>query len=642
MAILYLLAAVFTAWLTARAIDKYLALRSASLVFRGCPNAGIVWVHPFRSFALLTASWFPLPHQIGYYFGQFGIYARYGSTCIASVTLAGAIPTLWLADAQAIKAVATDATSFQKDVEAYEALNIYGPNMVGTEGADWKRHRRVANPAFNEASNAFVWMETVRVINEWFAEMDGKANAESSVTIDAVEDLVQVTLLVIASAGFGRRASWQEDSSTKPPPGHQVAFRAAVSTALEHLFVKALTPAWLIALSERVKLPFIGPLLTNTNASFEALRLHMVDLVSLSRAWVVGGKVSNMDAGLLRNLVEANMTQADDVHHKKLTDEELLSNIFTFLLAGHETSAHSLSFAVALLALYPDVQRKIYEETLRIWPDGSPTNASPSSYKEYMPKLQYTLAAFQETIRLFTPVARLCKIVHADSTLTAHRFSSGPTGAIENITPFAVPVTAGSMVIIDVLALHMNQIYWGRDVEDFKPERFVDTETYRWPRDAFFGFSGGPRSCIGQRFALTESVCALASLVRRYEIVVPEHIAAKPFEEQKRLLLRWKPGVTITPTDCVVQLRRSLRLHAASPQTERLALQDDVMPLSDPLPNIGDAFHVKKGQVHALYYVFLYIGRGVQIGHSHSVYLDAHQSRCLGGHCRGLQSDAVA
>jgi hypothetical protein len=54
----------------------------------------------------------------------------------------------------------------------------------------------------------------------------------------------------------------------------------------------------------------------------------MVELVSLSRAWVVGGKTSKMDAGLLRNLVEANMTQDDDVHHKKLTDDELLSNIF--------------------------------------------------------------------------------------------------------------------------------------------------------------------------------------------------------------------------------------------------------------------------------------------------------------------------
>jgi len=159
-----------------------------------------------------------------------------------------------------------------------------------------------------------------------------------------------------------------------------------------------------------------------------------------------------------------------------------------------ETSAHSLTFAVALLALYPNIQDRIYKETLEIWPDGCPSSASPSvdspptessfpdffcqSYKEYMPKLvrictldlcinmtnqndfffqKYTLATFQETIRLFTPVARLCKIVHADTTLTAHRFTSNSTGEINDIEPFSVPVEQGSMVVIDVLALHMNR-----------------------------------------------------------------------------------------------------------------------------------------------------------------------------------------
>lgn len=105
-----------------------------------------------------------------------------------------------------------------------------------------------------------------------------------------------------------------------------------MSTALAHLFIKALTPKWVFALSARVHLPYLGQILTDTEEAFEALRAHMVELVSLSRAWVVGGKVSNMDAGLLRNLVEANMTQADDVHHKRLTDDELLSNIFVRLV----------------------------------------------------------------------------------------------------------------------------------------------------------------------------------------------------------------------------------------------------------------------------------------------------------------------
>ncbi|KAJ6557996.1 cytochrome P450, partial [Mycena capillaripes] len=365
----------------------------------------------------------------------------------------------------------------------------------------------------------------------------------------------KATLLIISSAAFGRRASWHEGSSTKPPPGHKFTFRAAVTTTINHLFVRMLTPSWVETLSTRMHLPFLGSLLTITRDSFEALRQHMVELVSLSRAWVVSGKVSNMDAGLLRNLVDANMTQADDLHHKKLTDDELLSNIFTFLLAGHETSAHSLSFAIALLALYPDVQEKIYQETLATWPDGCPTTASPSVCNADLFQ-EYTLATFLEVVRLFPPTPRLGKIVDSDTTLTAHRFTTGLTGEVKNVTPFTMPVRAGTIVIIDVRALHLNPLYWGRDAADFKPKRFVDTETYRWPRDAFFGFSSGPRSCIGQRFALTESVCTLASLVRRYEICVPDHLAAEPLEEQRRLLLQYKPMLTLVPTNCVVRLRR--------------------------------------------------------------------------------------
>ncbi|KAJ6582916.1 cytochrome P450 [Mycena vulgaris] len=558
------LIAVLVIGFTKLVVEKGLSLHLASRTLGASPYAGVLWLHPFRTPALLLGRWFPFRHQVGSWYAKFTPYAKHGSTCVSSIVFSGSIPTVWLADADAIKTVAAEANVFQKDVEAYAALNFYGDNLVGTEGADWKRHRRVAKPAFNETGNAFVWMETIRVVNEWFAELDAAEAKQGSgaITIDAMKDLIQVTLLVISSAGFGRRASWLEDSSTTPPPGHKMAFRPALTSALEHLFTKVLTPEWLYALSERMYLPFIGPIVKDTKNAYEALKLHMLDLVSLSRAWVVEGKVSNMDAALLRNLVEANMTTLDDnegaYSHKSLTDEELFSNTFTFLLAGHETSAHSLSFAVALLALYPDVQAKIYEEALRLWPTGCPTAASNSSYKESMPKLPYTLATFQETIRLFPAIVRLSKVVKADANIKAHHFTTNRENDIDtdSITEFSVPVTAGSIVMVDILGLHMNPIYWGRDVTEFKPERFVDTESYRWPRDAFIAFSAGPRNCIGQRFALTESVCLLASLIRSYKISVPENLQAATFEEQKRVMLDWIPGVTMTPKNCIVRVQR--------------------------------------------------------------------------------------
>ncbi|KAJ7800400.1 cytochrome P450 [Mycena olivaceomarginata] len=531
-----LLLAAFAVWLTKVIVEKTLSFRSATREISGAPYAGLLWIHPFRSLALVSGRWFPILSQIGSYYSGFTPYVKHGSTAIGSVLLSGSMPTLWLADAEGIKTVAEETTVFQKDIEAYETVNIYGESLVGSEGAEWRRHRRVAKPAFNEACNAFVWMETVRIVNEWFAALDAvRANQNKKlITLNALKDLVQVTLLVISSVGFGRRASWQQNTSTVPPPGQLMAFGPAVFAAVDHLFPKALTPKWLSALSERVYIPVIGRIVRDTNHAYEALKLHMVELVSLSRAWVVEGKVSNMDAGLLRNLVEANMaTQEDEgaapAPYKSLTDDELFSNTFLFLLAGHETSAHSLAFAVAYLALYPDVQQKIYDEAFMLWPDGAPKTASTSSHA--------SIATFHETIRLFPPVVRISKIVHADTTIKAHRFTTTCNGDIGH----------GSTHESDVL---------GPDAESFKPERFIDTESYKWPRDAFLAFSAGPRGCIGQRFAQTESVCALACLVRTYEISVPERLRAKPFEEQKRSLLSWVPGVTMTPTNCVVDLKR--------------------------------------------------------------------------------------
>ncbi|KAJ6557994.1 hypothetical protein B0H19DRAFT_1149396 [Mycena capillaripes] len=97
---------------------------------------------------------------------------------------------------------------------------------------------------------------------------------------------------------------------------------------------------------------------------------------------------------------------------------------------------------------------------------------------EYMPKLEYTLAVFLEVLRLFPPVSRLGKIVQTDTTLTAHRFMTGLVGEVKDVTPFTMPVRAGSIVIIDIKALHLNPIYWGPNAADFKLERFVDTESH--------------------------------------------------------------------------------------------------------------------------------------------------------------------
>jgi hypothetical protein len=96
---------------------------------------------------------------------------------------------------------------------------------------------------------------------------------------------------------------------------------------------------------------------------------------------------------------------------------------------------------------------------------------------------------------------RISKIVHADTTIKAHRFTTTSNGDIDNIQDISVPVKTGNTILVDIRGLHMNRafllllyaasvthlstaMYWGSDAASFKPERFMDTESYKWPRDA--------------------------------------------------------------------------------------------------------------------------------------------------------------
>jgi len=261
-------------------------------------------------------------------------------------------------------------------------------------------------------------------------------------------------------------------------------------------------------------------------------------------------------SALLKNLVEANIQGEGD---KRLTDGELLSNIFIFLLAGHETTAHTLSFAIILLSLHPEIQRTMYEEVCSVWPNGCPAS---SNYKEDYPKLKYTLAVFHETLRLFPSVTRIPKQVTSDTSLPARRFSPGSAAeiALGVSTPFQVAVPKGSVVVLDIIGTHTNPLHWGADAHEFKPERFIDTESYRWPRDAFYAFSAGQRACIGQYFAVAEGVCILANLVQHYEVLLPTPANAKVQKmtesERRDWMLEWSQAITMAPVRDLIRLRR--------------------------------------------------------------------------------------
>ncbi|KAF9053802.1 cytochrome P450 [Hymenopellis radicata] len=519
----------------------YLAHRVEQRLKATCPGGNKIWIFPLGALQLLAGTFYPFRGTVGDYFGN---VREYGSTCLSCASVWGARPTYFITDAEAAKKICSDRHTFIKDVAAYEMLNIYGPNVyaLAYSSCPIQLTRR------DKANNALVWKESIRLIEEWFSDIDSRKDPEKP--IDLSVELSQLTLLVISSTGFGRRGTWKAFDEP-PPPSEVMDFHTAVTKAMSRLVYKVLTPKIVDTISNTFYIPFLTPLLKETKAAYDALQYHMLDVIAGARTWVADGKKADMEAALLRNLVEANSMSFAET----LTDDEFLSNTLAFLLAGQETTAHTASFTLSILALYPEIQEGILKEVNSVWPREGP----PPTYKDYLTKFEYTTATFMETLRLLPAVPRFGKLVQKDTVITGHKFQLSPDGkTVDHAEPFAIPIEKGTILMVDVSGLHINPMYWGPDAEEFRPEHFIDTDTYRWPRDAFLGFSGGPRTCLGQRFATTEAVCILASIVRKYEILVPPNLRQKSFEEQKRIMLNWHPGITSVPTGAktVFRLRK--------------------------------------------------------------------------------------
>ncbi|WP_238994000.1 cytochrome P450 [Halobellus captivus] len=177
-----------------------------------------------------------------------------------------------------------------------------------------------------------------------------------------------------------------------------------------------------------------------------------------------------------------NFVEAGD-----LTQEELRDNIVTFLFAGHETTALGLTYTLLCLAQHPDEQAKLQAEVGAVC-EGVVT-------AESLPELERLESVIDEALRLYPPV---------------YMFFREATQDVE-LQVFDIP--AGTTLVIPQWAVHRDSKWWD-DPETFRPERFA-SDTDR-PEYAYFPFGGGPRHCIGMRFARMEMKVVLATILGEY------------------------------------------------------------------------------------------------------------------------------
>ena len=174
---------------------------------------------------------------------------------------------LFTAEADVITQITSRKTDFPKALEVYESIKLYGNNVVTSEGATWRHHRKITSPPFSERNNHLVWSETLEqcqaMVNSWF---DGNTGNKGSKTIYTLaDDAMRLSLYVISRAGFGVHLKWPGaeaadaighaknndesiSSSSEIPKGHTLSYTAALGSILHDILWVLIIPPFLLSI----------------------------------------------------------------------------------------------------------------------------------------------------------------------------------------------------------------------------------------------------------------------------------------------------------------------------------------------------------------------------------------------------------
>ncbi|MFK0191121.1 cytochrome P450 [Kitasatospora sp. NPDC090308] len=394
--------------------------------------------------------------------------------------------------------LATEAANFRKDNVFYgEIRESFGNGLLTAQDADYLRQRRLVQPLFTrrrvDGYADAIGTETAALAARWAAAPDG--------VVDLGEEMNRFALRTVARILFGQDVE------------------EAVET-VHHAF-----PVLNGFVRDRgfspLRLPRQWPLPGHRKALAAERALYEVcDGIIARRAAEGAEGADGADGkGEGRDLL-ALLAAARDEDGNRLDPTELREQVLIFLLAGHETTATSLTFALHLLGKHPEQQARAHREAAELLADGRRPTAA--DYAE----LPYLTRVLKETMRLF-PAA-----------------PSVGRRAVEATTVGGVTIPAGADVLVVPYVTHRHPGHW-EDPERFDPERFTPEREAARHRYAWFPFGGGPRACIGQHFSMLESVLALAALLREFEVTAIDRDV--PLAQGITLELHGPVRVRLTP-----------------------------------------------------------------------------------------------
>lgn len=340
--------------------------------------------------------------------------------------------------------------------------------LFGARDDDWKRVRSILTPTFS----SFKLKEIVPIMEEaaniLLSKFENFAKEEKSV--DVSTPFGQFTLDIILSAGFGLKADVQTNAADPE------LVKKALSVFLVPVYIRALT---------------MFPFYRHLKKIFDLNPIqHVPYFAKLARGILElrrSGSVGRRD--LVQLMLEATEESNNEV--KTLTDEEIIGQSITFLVAGSETTGSTLALIAYHLAYYPEIQERLLREI-----DDATRSRGDASIYEFVQSLEYL-------DRIVSEVLRLCTVGYVNVR-----------DCMETCVINGVEFPAGACVYILSYCVHRDPDYWP-EPEKFDPDRFLPEVAKKRPAFSYLPFGLGPKQCIGIRMAQLEMKLALVKILRK-------------------------------------------------------------------------------------------------------------------------------
>ena len=351
-----------------------------------------------------------------------------------------------------------------RGVTAFETIRwMMGDGLTASTGAFHLKQRRLIQPRFHR-----------RQIEQYAATMTDLSSRKArqwrdGALVDMEQEMRGLTLQIVAKALFDIETS-------------DVVRRVGESFAESegYIYSRLTQPVFLRRLLHRLPVP--------STRRFRAARAYLDDLIY---GLITERRQSGAEGDdLLCMLLQARYEDAEDEGDGGMSDELVRDEAVSLYIAGHDTTATTLTYAFWLLSQNPEVEQRLHAELDDVLGDRDAT-------LDDLPNLPLTDQIVTETLRLYPPFWLLGRMTFEPIELAGHR------------------IPAGVSVVVSPLITQRDP-RWFDDPLEFHPERWTDEFRSELPRFAYFPFGGGPHQCIGEGFAWMEAKIALATLHRRW------------------------------------------------------------------------------------------------------------------------------